>query len=117
MEREKVSHNQILIAFFFVIWRWAAAIQHALAPPMTILWQCNSVTSINHLVVPYRVPSVFADEFTSPRPPRFRAIGSWMHILFYRAISICAIPNVCVFVQFGGCPNGFTLGRPHVAFW
>ena len=75
-EREKVSHNRILIAFLFVICRWAAAIQHALAHPMTILWQCRSVTSINHLLVPYWVLFVFADEFTSPRPPLFRAIGS-----------------------------------------
>ena len=76
IEREKVSHNQILIAFLFVIWTWAAAIQHALAHPMTILWQCRSVTSINHLVVPYWDLFVFADEFTSPQLPLFRAIGS-----------------------------------------
>ena len=67
MGQQNVSHNQILIAFLFVIWRWAAAMQHALAHQMTILWQCRSVTSINHLVVPYRVLFVFADEFTSPR--------------------------------------------------
>ena len=76
MEREKVSHNQILIAILFVIWRWAAAIQYALAHQMTILWRCRCVTSINHLVVPYQVLFVFAVEFTSPHPPLVRTIGS-----------------------------------------